>query len=153
MILSQTAEYAVRAMLYIADQHPTAVRAFALAEHLQLPPNYLAKTLGRLARAGVLVSSRGSAGGFRLNKSPEDITLREVIQAFGAGEPRQCLLGLGPCGENPSCQVHQRWIPTALLIDRFFETTTIADLLSSTSTPALESSHEHEPVGFPLLSV
>lgn len=131
MLLSQTTEYAVRAVLFIAARHPSTVRASELAESLELPRNYLGKTLGALARAGLLVSTRGPSGGFRLRRPPSDISLSEVTRAFVPPAPRRCLLGLGPCGQNPDCPVHQRWLPSAQLIDRFFDSTTIADLVAS----------------------
>src|SRR5579885_2033191 len=116
MLLSQTTEYALRAVLFIAARHPSTVRASELAEQLELPRNYLGKTLGALARAGLLVSSRGHTGGFRLSRSPSDIRLDEVTRAFAPPAPRRCLVGLGPCGENPACPVHHRWLPSARAI-------------------------------------
>src|SRR3954467_7680109 len=129
MLLSQTTEYAMRAVLFIAARHPAHVRAADLAAALELPPNYLAKTLGQLARAGLLVSTRGSTGGFRLSRAPAEIQLGEVMRAFEPNEPRRCLLGLGPCGHNPDCLVHKRWLPSAQMIEGFFDSTTIADLV------------------------
>ena len=129
MLLSQTTEYAMRAVLYIAARYPTQVRSADLAESLELPANYLAKTLGQLARAGLLISTRGSTGGFRLSRAPNQIRLGEVMRAFEPHEPRRCLLGIGPCGHNPDCLVHKRWLPSAQMIEGFFDSTTIADLV------------------------
>jgi Rrf2 family transcriptional regulator, nitric oxide-sensitive transcriptional repressor len=129
MLLSQTTEYAMRAVLFIAARHPAQVRSAELAASLELPANYLAKTLGQLARAGLLISTRGSAGGFRLSRAPNEIRLVDVTRAFESNEPRRCLLGLGPCGHNPGCLVHKRWLPSAHMIEGFFDSTTIADLV------------------------
>jgi Rrf2 family protein len=148
MLLSQTTEYAVRAVVFIAGRHPSVVRASELAEGLALPGNYLAKTLGALARAGILVSARGPSGGFRLRREPGDITLTEITHAFAPPAPRRCLLGLGPCGQNPDCPVHHRWLPSAQAIDRFFESTTIADLVAP---PESQSPTSASLVDHPLL--
>jgi Rrf2 family protein len=139
MLLSQTTEYAVRAVLFIAARHPSTVRASELADSLELPRNYLGKTLGALARAGLLLSTRGPAGGFRLSRPPSAITLSDVTRSFAPPAPRRCLLGLGPCGQNPDCPVHHRWLPSAQLIDRFFDSTTVADLVASPM--------QHSPTG------
>ncbi|MEK6688644.1 MAG: Rrf2 family transcriptional regulator, partial [Gemmatimonadota bacterium] len=56
--LPQTAEYALRAVLHIASK-PDLVRVATLAEELDIPRNYLSKTLHQLARAGILQSTRG----------------------------------------------------------------------------------------------
>jgi Rrf2 family protein len=131
LILSQTTEYALRAMLFIAAKHPMPVRASELAAALGLPRNYLGKTLGRLVQARVLSSARGTTGGFRLGRDAAAITLHDVLQPFSPNEPRRCLLGIGACGHNPHCAVHHHWLPAATVIDRFFTSTTIADLVAA----------------------
>ena len=70
-MLSQTAEYALRTVLYLADRGdgPSA-SADELARVLGVPRNYLSKTLHRLAREGILASARGRGGGFRLAADP-----------------------------------------------------------------------------------
>ena len=129
--LSQTTEYAMRAVLFIATQHPKPVRAADLAATLSVPANYLGKTLGQLAKVGVLTSTRGAAGGFRLGRAAADIALADIVRAFGAQESRRCLVGLGICGQNPSCPVHKAWTPSAKMIDAFFDSTTVADLAAT----------------------
>ena len=60
-MLSRTAEYALRAVLFLADRgEPTNVEL--IAERLDVPRNYLSKILHRLAREGVLSSTRGQGG-------------------------------------------------------------------------------------------
>ena len=65
-MLSQTSEHAIRAVLFLAQQHGEPVSADRVAGALGAPANYLGKTLNMLARRGLLASSRGPAGGFRL---------------------------------------------------------------------------------------
>src|SRR5512145_1395301 len=83
LMLSQTAEYALRASLWIAE-HPdrAPVRVGDLAEALNIPQNYLSKTLHLLARAGVLQSMRGRQGGFRLARPAARTPLIEIVQPF-----------------------------------------------------------------------
>lgn len=126
--LPQTAEYALRATLHIAARHPESVRVADLSAAVKAPANYLAKTLNHLARAGVLVSTRGPSGGFRLTKEPSRVHLADVVKVFIGGAPKRCLLGHGPCGENPECTVHERWKPLSGQIDDFFRRTTLADI-------------------------
>src|SRR5512134_4174342 len=94
-MLSQTAEYALRTVLYLSD-HPerALVRVGELAEALDIPQNYLSKTLHQLARAGVLAASRGKLGGFRLARPAEQISLSEVSSPLCVPTgTRSCLLG------------------------------------------------------------
>ena len=129
-MLSQTTEYAVRAILHIALQGDgVSVRANELATRLGVPPNYLSKTLHQLARSGLLTSARGPTGGFQLAVPAESLTLQRIVSTFEPPTPRRCLLGHGICGEAPSCTVHARWAPVAASLQTFFTTTTIADLI------------------------
>ena len=132
-MLSQTVEYALRATLYIARDPERSSRVQEVADAVEAPRNYLAKILGVLARNGILESARGPAGGFRLAKDAHDVCLAEIVALFDAIEERRCLLGHGVCGMNPSCAAHQRWAPIARSMDLFFDTTTLADLLSPTA--------------------
>ena len=79
--------------------------------------------IGALAKRGLRL-----AWCEHLGDEPERITLERVTAPFVEQGPRRCLLGTGACGENPGCPVHERWLPVAVASDRFFHTTTIADL-------------------------
>jgi Rrf2 family iron-sulfur cluster assembly transcriptional regulator len=128
MLLPQTAEYALRAVLHIAA-HDRPVRVAEIAADLDVPQNYLSKTLHQLARSGVLTSTRGPAGGFELAVAPDRLTLQRVISKFATAGGRRCLLGHGLCGQIPACAVHDRWAPVAARMRDFYEATTVADLL------------------------
>jgi Rrf2 family iron-sulfur cluster assembly transcriptional regulator len=128
VLLPQTAEYALRAVLEIAA-YDRPVRVAEIAATSGIPRNYLGKTLYQLARAGILTSTRGRGGGFRLGVPAEEITLERIVSIFAAPEARRCLLGNGICGEN-TCALHDRWAPIASQLGDLFDTTSIADLLS-----------------------
>ncbi len=128
-MLSQTAEYALRAVLLIAAGEGQPVGAGRLAGELGVPPNYLSKTLHQLSRAGVLDSTRGRLGGFRLARPAGRITLLEVVRPFDpipAG--RACLLGLPVCSDRTACPAHRKWKRVAEQVADFFSRTTVADL-------------------------
>ena len=120
-MLSQTAEYALRAVLYVAE-HGTGrpVRGAEMADALRIPRNYLSKILHQLARHGVLVSLRGKAGGFQLCVQPDRLALGVVVAVFdGIGTERRCLLGRSKCTDGTASAAY------------FFRDTTVADLLGS----------------------
>ncbi|HEU4587986.1 MAG TPA: Rrf2 family transcriptional regulator [Gemmatimonadales bacterium] len=130
-MLSQTAEYALRTVLYIAerpDDHPARVDEIAGA--LGLPRNYLSKTLHRLAQGGVLRSTRGVGGGFRLRVPADELPLLTVVKLFDpVSEGRACLLGRPVCSDAHPCEAHAKWKGVAAQLDRFFRETMVADLL------------------------
>lgn len=130
-MLPLTAEYALRAVLYIADRGDGAtVPVDAVAEALGLPRNYLSKTLNQLAKRGVLASRRGPAGGFRLRIAPDVLTLAQIIDGFAPEHTgRGCLLGRAECSDENPCPAHHRWKSVAERIRRFFDETTVAELL------------------------
>lgn len=129
-VLSHTVEYALRATLYIARRRPESARLPEIAAEIRAPARYLAKILGHLARAGVLTSTRGPAGGFQLAAAHEDASLSSIIAAFERPTRRRCLLGHGICGHNSSCAVHEKWAPIAQSTADFFARTTIGELVS-----------------------
>lgn len=132
-MLSQTAEYALRTVLFIAghaDDGPA--RAEEMAGSLRIPRNYLSKTLHRLAQAGLLTSTRGRGGGFLLARPPEDIPLLAVVGLFDQIEPRrQCLLGRPVCSDQHACEAHLQWKDVSDRVARFFSETSVADLMGS----------------------
>ncbi len=129
-MLSQTAEYALRAVLALAAQpEGQPLGAARLAGELDIPQNYLSKTLHLLARAGVLDSNRGKLGGFRLARSAERITLLEVVSPFDDVSGRRvCILGRPVCSDHSGCAAHARWKAVSERTATFFRETTVADL-------------------------
>ncbi len=137
-MLSSTAEYAVKAVLYLAthaDARP--VRVGEVADALGIPRNYLSKILHELARAGVLTSLRGKHGGFQLAVPPGELSLFTVVSHFDhISESRSCLLGRPQCSDRHACAAHWRWKALSEQIGAFFSETTVADLMNGASLPA-----------------
>lgn len=98
--ISEAASLALHAMVYLAAFPEEKVTTQTIAEALKASEHHLAKVMQRLAHAGLVVSTRGPAGGFRLNKHADEINLLEIFEAVeGPLEPRACLLGAVPrCG-------------------------------------------------------
>jgi len=109
--LSQTAEYALRAVAWIAsrpDDQPVLARD--LSHGALIPGQYLSKVLRRLVLAGVLDSRKGRGGGFTLARPAEQISFREVLEAVDA-YPREdrCAFGWGACKASRPCPLHETW--------------------------------------------
>lgn len=135
MWISGTTQYALRAVLHVAEHGEAApVRVDEIAEALGVPRNYLSKTLHALARAGVLRSGRGPRGGFQLAESPSTLTLARVAAPFDDLAQRHCLLRQQACGVRSACPAHARWEEISTSLTAFFGETTIEDLLRRHTT-------------------
>lgn len=137
MILSDTAEYALRAVLYVGrtatPERPTQTEEISSA--LGLPRNYLSKILHALTRRGILHSARGPAGGFVLVAEARQLPLVRIVEIFDQVEPRRtCLLGRPECSDLNPCPAHSRWKAIGDQVRGFFWNTTVADLLGEGGT-------------------
>jgi len=130
-VLSHSADYALRAVLYLAQREGTGlIPANEMAEALGVPQRYLGKVLNTLAHAGTLASTRGPRGGFRLTRPADQLPLAEVIAPFNAiGEPLQCLLHHRPCSKVEPCAAHDGWQNIANEMRDFFQGITVGALL------------------------
>ncbi len=136
-MLSQTVEYALRAMSSLAYQPNDLVSTSELAETTKVPSNYLAKVLQTLAGADLIMGRRGVGGGYRLARLPEEITLLDVVNAVTPVERITiCPLGLKNHGPN-LCPLHRRMDEAARLVIELFGSTTLADIVSGEGTPQL----------------
>ena len=83
MYVSARTDYAVRAMLSIAADHPHLVKAATLAAAQDIPLSFLQGILLDLRRAGLLHSHRGVDGGYALARPAEEITVGDVVRSVG----------------------------------------------------------------------
>lgn len=154
-MLSATAEHAMRAVLLLARQGGAkALSADAIADHLGAPRNYLAKTLNALAKAGVVRSARGAAGGFTLAVAPEELTLQRIVAPFDdLGRDRVCLLRNQKCDPRNPCEIHPKWDAIAGYADRRLRQITVAQLLEGVAPlPETEFSSQAKAAEMPVLA-
>jgi Rrf2 family iron-sulfur cluster assembly transcriptional regulator len=133
MIYSRSAEYAIRAFVYLA-QVPEGKYAMVknIAQESEIPTHFLAKILQQLARKGFLRSSKGPTGGFSLRKSPDDISLLEIVDAIdGLAEYERCPSGMTECNDEAPCGMHESWKELRSRIIGYMEGTTISDVARS----------------------
>ncbi|MCG3197349.1 MAG: Rrf2 family transcriptional regulator [Candidatus Omnitrophica bacterium] len=134
-MLSQTSRYALRAAYCIAHlREESPIQAREVARMTHIPANYLHKILHDLVRHGILESSRGVGGGFRLKRPKERITLRELIDPFEDTQERTgCPFGNLHCGAGNPCPVHDQWAEILTRYEGFLGNTTLADLAEKPS--------------------
>ena len=111
-MLSTTSQYALRALSHLARRSGDAVLGRDLARSVGIPANYLSKVLLTLRNAGLVDTTRGSGGGYRLRRPATEIHLIDVVELFDEVSRTKpgCFLGrTRPCSEAKPCTAHSTW--------------------------------------------
>ncbi len=129
-MISKTAEYALRAVVVLADGTGDPLLAPRIAETTQVPNAYLSKVLQTLVRARLVASQRGQGGGFTLARPASEITVLDVIDAVDP-LPRieSCPLSIEAHSDR-LCPLHRRLDDAIASIRETFSSSTIAELVS-----------------------
>lgn len=133
MIISQTAVYALRAVVVLAlSPEGVLVPAKELAHRTGVPQHYLGKVMRQLVVAGLVRGSRGHGGGFALDRPPADVHFADVLAAVGAGaRPGVCAFDWQSCDPRHPCPLHPAWSQMQEALDRWAHTTTLRSLLDA----------------------
>lgn len=128
-MFSQTTEYALRAVVFLADSADGAHTTQQIADATKAPRDFLSKVLRELARAGIVTAQRGKNGGFCLARSPFDLTIYDVVQAV---DPLQriltCPLGL-KSHQTHLCRLHRRLDDSMLHVETELRGATVAEMM------------------------
>lgn len=129
-MFSQTVEYALRAVVFLADRAPSAQTTEQIARATLVPKPYLSKVLQGLHAACIVDLRRGIGGGVTLARKPAAMSILDVVNAV---EPirriRECPLGLKTHGVN-LCPLHRRLDLALATMEDAFGRTTLAELLN-----------------------
>ncbi len=132
-MLSQTVEYALRAVVQLAAAAPDSCTTEQIARVTKVPPAYLSKVLQALRKAGVVRSQRGVGGGMLLVKPPAELTLLEVVNAVDPVQRiRSCPLDIASHGIR-LCPLHRRLDNALAAVEAAFAGTTLAEVLAEPS--------------------
>jgi len=131
-VISQTTEYALRAVVWLAANPEKPLTAQQIAEATRVPAGYLAKVLQGLSRAGLLHSQRGLGGGFTLARAPSSLTMWEVVQAVDPLKRiHECPLGFEAHGAT-LCPLHRQLDEAIAGIEKAFSNCKISKLIDAT---------------------
>ncbi|MCU0705329.1 MAG: Rrf2 family transcriptional regulator [Fimbriiglobus sp.] len=132
-MFSQTVEYALRAVAYLAGQSPVGRTTDQIAAATKVPKPYLSKVLQKLVEKGLVNSQRGVGGGMTLARPPAELTILEVVNAVEPiGRIRECPLGLRSHGVR-LCPLHKRLDDALATVEEAFAGTTLAEVLAEPS--------------------
>jgi Rrf2 family cysteine metabolism transcriptional repressor len=131
MKLSTKGRYGVKAMVDLAiNQGETPVSIKSISERQNISEYYLEQLFLPLRKANLIKSIRGAQGGYILNKSPEEITIGEIIYVLeGPIEISDCVEGVS-CSNGDSCATRLLWEKIKKSIDDVLESTTLQDILN-----------------------
>ena len=114
MQITRQADYALRAVIYLSRLEPEERAATSqIAEEQRIPPSFLAKIVSQLSVAGLLQTSRGARGGVSLARSPQEISLLDVVEAIdGPILLNECVANGGVCTTSDTCPMKPVWCET-----------------------------------------
>ena len=130
MQISAKADYAVRALLEIADGRGEPVKGERIAEAHDIPPKFLESILSEMRQAGLVLSRRGAEGGYWLARPASGVTIADVVRA--ADGPLALVRGDRPESvsyEGPARRLTEVWVAVRASLRAVLEEVTLADLL------------------------
>lgn len=139
--LSKTTDYGIVLLARLAQDSGAEPRnARELAQCSDLPVPMVSKVLKALAREGLLVSQRGSKGGYRLAREPEDLSVSEMIRVLeGPVALTDCAIGPALCEHETMCAVREPWQLISRVVEQALADVTLADLVRGQRSPAFAS--------------
>lgn len=153
-MISTTAEYALRAIVFLADNEGSSHTSDRISAQTRVPVGYLSKILQGLVRAGLINSQRGPYGGFTLAVAAADLTVYDVVQAVDPiHRIHSCPLEISDHGTN-LCPLHRLLDNVVASVERAFRKVTITSLLADNgggshplcAFPRTELPEDAEPV-------
>lgn len=134
MLVSTKGRYALRVLIDMAEhQSEGYVPLKEIAQRQEISEKYLESIVKTLVKGGVLTGLRGKGGGYRLSRSPEDITVGAVLRMTGEVlAPVACLeQDASPCARVAECRTLELWQGLDKLISEYLEGFTIAGLIGT----------------------
>jgi Rrf2 family nitric oxide-sensitive transcriptional repressor len=133
MMLPQTAEYALRAVIWLASHPDSPQTKDEMARAADVPPRYFYKVLQALGRAGIVRSQPGPGGGYKLARPADQMTILDVVNVVGPVQRiHSCPLGIE--SHNPTlCPLHRELDKAFAQIEAAFGRVTIGQLVGKRS--------------------
>jgi len=147
MEITRATEYAIRGVLDLCSQPLGSVSLLSeISERQEIPLSFLSKILQKLAKDGIVSSSRGAGGGFAIGKDPREITLLEVLEAVeGHIALNVCLNNGKACRNQPTCAVHLVWREAQEQMVNLLRKRSFAELAETNRRLAEEAAREPQP--------
>ena len=130
MFLTREADYAVRCVLFLSREAGRTASAAEISKAALVPRGFLAKILQRLAKRGIVRSTKGAAGGFALSRPPGEVCLLDVIEALqGPLAINACAVDEKACDLADACAAHPIWVELRKGMEERLKEETFAKLI------------------------
>jgi Rrf2 family protein len=132
MQITRQADYALRAMIYLARLEPNQRAATSqIAQEQHIPPSFLAKIISQLSIAGLIHTSRGARGGVSMARTPGEVSILEVVEAIdGPIALNECTAISGSCQFGENCPMRPIWCDTQAELVEKLRNTNFAQVLT-----------------------
>lgn len=129
-IIRRNTDYGIRALVYLAANPENVTTARDIADTMEIPIGFLQKIMQKFVHKGLVISHRGTHGGFSLGKNPDQITVLDIVETL-QGKPtmNKCFLGKEACPRAAKCKLKNTWLQMEQKILSFMEETTLQDLV------------------------
>ncbi len=127
-MLSKTCEYALRAMIYVAQHSKNGqmISIKEISENIDSPELFIGKILQNLSKQGFLQSSKGRYGGFYIDDKGAKRSLADIVIAVDGDKMfKGCGVGLEYCSEKKPCPIHYQYKEARNSIYKIYKTTTL----------------------------
>lgn len=144
MKVSTKGRYAIRLMIDIGLHDNGYVRLKDVARRQDISIKYLEQIVSSLHKAGLLISSRGAQGGYRLVRKPEEYTIGEILRATeGSIAPVSCLDDeVNQCSRSATCATVDFWQGLYDVINEYLDSHTLDELME------IERNNQEESINY-----
>ncbi len=133
--LGRMTEYAVRVLGALSVERQFSAKQLSEAVQLELPT--VSKILKQLVHAGLVLSTRGAHGGYRLARSPDQVSIAQVITAMeGPLALTECVMGEGQCVQSAVCGLKPNWTRLSRAVEATLQAFTLAEMLDRSPVAA-----------------
>jgi FeS assembly SUF system regulator len=140
--VSKLTDYATVVMTCLAAAGDDVLSAQQLAERARLELPTVSKVLKQLANAGLVTSFRGVNGGYRLARSPQAITVAEIVTAMeGPIGMTECSVAGGQCEREPTCGVSGSWKQVSGMVEMAMRGVSLATMVAQVPPATREAVH------------
>ncbi len=133
MHFRKTTEYAIRVMVFLAENAGKRFSVNALNKTLDIPYKYLGRLMNQLAQKGLVEVTQGKYGGYLVNADRlSEIYLYQIVDAVeGLQDYDRCILGFPQCSDENPCALHHLWMEQREAIKNMLYSNSLADLLKN----------------------
>jgi len=131
-MITRKTDYAIRCVLHLSESEKDVVMLDEIAREKIISKSFIAKILQTLVKAGIVQSTRGKNGGFRLAKKAAEISLLDVVESIeGPVSMNICAVDKKKCSLSSTCSVHPVWVEIRADVESRLRQVNFAELSTS----------------------